>query len=76
MTYEDFCDNLREVAATFICPECPYYDKDADDCDSSLDMKCIDHIYEFFQKYNLVMTEPYVWKCVPKESERNNVEEG
>ncbi len=69
MTGDEFCDKLREVAGTFICPECPYYDKDADDCDCSLEMKCIDHIYEFFQKYNLVMTEPYVWKCVPKESE-------
>lgn len=66
MTHEDFCDKLREVAGTFICPECPYYDKDADDCDCSLEMKCIDHIYEFFQKYDLVMTEPYVWKCVEK----------
>ena len=69
MTYEDFRDNLREVAYTFICPECPYRNAETDDCDCALRMKCIDHIYEFFQNFDLVMKDPYVWKCVKKESE-------
>lgn len=68
MTADQFCDNLREVAYTFICPECPYRNAETDDCDCALRMKCIDHIYEFFQNYDLVMKEPYVWKCVKKES--------
>ena len=66
MTHEDFCEKLREVAGTFICPECPHYDKDADDCDCSLETKCINHIHEFFQKYELVQKEPYVWKISEK----------
>ena len=69
MTDDDFCDNLRDIADTFICPECPYHDNDSDDCDCSLDMKCIDHIHQFFQKYRLVCRVPYCFKVEERTKE-------
>ena len=69
MTYELFCDNLREIADTFVCPECPYRDKEADDCDCSLEMKCIGVIHEFFEKYKLVQNVPGEFRAVLRKPE-------
>ena len=66
-TADEFVDMLREVADHFVCPECPYHDNETEDCDCSLDMKCIEHIHAFFQEHELVREKPWVWRLVEKQ---------
>ena len=60
-------ETTSEVADQFVCPECPYHDKETEDCDCSLDMKCIEHIHAFFQEHELVREKPWGWRLVEKQ---------
>ena len=64
MTFEDFHDGLKEIADTFICPKCPNWDKEKDDCRKCLSMECIDHIHKFFQTHSLVQRGLFRDWCV------------
>lgn len=72
MGRDDFRDGLYDVACAFVCPGCPHYDADSDDCDCRLEMSCIDRIHGFFQKFRLVRTDMITWKIKPKGNESGN----
>lgn len=53
MTEDDFQEGCQEFCQTFVCPDCPHYDKECHECLKD-GYYCPDKIYEILQKYELV----------------------
>ena len=72
MTDDEFADGCQEVCQRFICPDCPKWNKEYEECEDD-ESYCIDKMDEFFQTHELyedrsMRTYRYnVWKCREKE---------
>lgn len=53
MSEDDFQEGCRDFCQTFVCPDCPHYDKECHECLED-GQYCLDKIYEILQKYELV----------------------
>ena len=67
MTGQQFCDGCQEVCQIFICPDCPKYDKETEECEDDVTY-CIDKMAEFFETHVLYREgrDKYggeIWKC-------------
>jgi len=66
MSDQEFMDGCQEVCQRFICPDCPRWNKEYDDCDDDLTY-CIDRMDEFFKTHELYKAgrEAFheIWKC-------------
>lgn len=69
MSDQDFMDGCQEVCQRFICPDCPHWNKEYDDCDED-ETFCIDRMDAFFKTHELYMAErrgyAQIWKCREK----------
>lgn len=68
MDSDSFYDSCHEVCQKFICPDCPKWDKEIDDCEDE-ELFCIDKMDEFFKTHELYGTrEGYyrVFRCREK----------
>lgn len=77
MSDQEFMDGCQDICRNFICPDCPEWNKEYDDCDKDLSY-CIDRMDDFFKGHMLYkagrINWTEVWKC--KElPERPEVEE-
>lgn len=70
MTEDLFQDTCREVCQTFVCPDCPKWDSEYQDCADD-ETYCISELFKFFQTHELYMAgrEGYahIWKAREKE---------
>lgn len=70
MNEDQFQDGCAEVCQRFICPDCPKWDKEYEDCDDD-ETYCIDRMDEFFKTHELYKAgrKSYyeIWKCRVKE---------
>ena len=70
MDEDQFQDACGDVCRRFICPDCPEWDKEYDDCNKD-EPYCIDRMDEFFKTHELYKAgrKAYyeVWKCREKE---------
>lgn len=69
MSDQDFQDGCREVCQRFVCPDCPNYNKEYEDCEKT-ETYCIDKLDTFLQTHELYRAERTilgeVWKCREK----------
>lgn len=74
MTGDDFCEGCEDVCREFICPDCPNWDKDNEECENCK-FFCTDRLAEFFEKNELYRVQEYgvysVWKARPRETKIN-----
>lgn len=66
---DGFYEYGGEVCRQFVCPDCPKWNKEYEDCDDD-DSLCIDRMDEFFKTHELYCTrEGYyeVWRARKKE---------
>ena len=72
MSDQDFQDGCQEVCQRFICPDCPKWNKEYEECDDD-ETYCIDMMDEFFKIHELYKSgrKGYyeIWKCREKVSE-------
>ena len=72
MTGDEFADGCQEVCQRFICPDCPKWNKEFEECKDD-ESYCIDKMDAFFQTHELykdrsMRTSIYkMWKCREKE---------
>lgn len=72
MSDDEFADGCQEVCQRFICPDCPKWIKEYEECEDD-ESYCIDKMDEFFQTHELyedrsMRTYRYkAWKCREKE---------
>ena len=52
MDEDEFHDGCQEICQRFICPDCPKYNTEYEECEDDLTF-CIDRMYEFFKTYEL-----------------------
>lgn len=72
MTEDDFQEGCQEFCHTFVCPDCPDYDKECHECLQDYQY-CPDKIHEILQKYDLVRSKvkgEYSWVRIFKLQER------
>ena len=69
MSEDQFQDGCQEVCQCFICPDCPNWNQEYDECDKD-ESYCIDRMDEFFKSHELYEAERkgYYegWKCRAK----------
>lgn len=70
MSDQDFLDGCQEVCQTFVCPDCPKWNKEYENCEDD-NTYCIDRMYEFFQENELYCSSRFygnrIWKSRRKE---------
>lgn len=73
MSSDEFMDGCQEVCQRFICPDCPKWNKEYEECEDD-ESYCIDKMDEFFKTHELyedrsMRTYRYeMWKCREKGS--------
>lgn len=69
MSDQEFQDGCHEVCQRFICPDCPEWDKEYEECNKD-ESYCIDRMDKFFGKNVLYRADRMagyeVWKCREK----------
>lgn len=78
MTEDDFQEGCRDFCLTFVCPDCPHYEKEYHECAKD-GYFCIDKIYELLKKYELVRVKAkdgYHWTRIFKLKERDKMKGG
>ena len=71
MSSDEFMDGCQEVCQRFICPDCPKWNKEYEECEDD-ESYCIDKMDTFFQTHELyedrsMRTYRYkMWKCREK----------
>ena len=68
LTGDEFMEYGAEVCRQFICPDCPKWNKEYEDCEDDETM-CIDRMDKFFETHEMYATrEGYyrVWRCRKK----------
>ncbi len=69
MDEDMFQEALHDFCRIFVCPDCPKWDKEYEDCEED-ESYCTDRAYEFLQTHELyresrsIMGE--IWKCRPR----------
>ena len=75
MSDQEFMDGCQEICQRFVCPDCPHWNKEYDDCDKD-ESYCLDRLDEFFKTYELYKAgrKAYyaIWKCREKEKQNGN----
>ncbi len=70
MDSDEFLEGCGDVCRAFICPDCPNWNKEFEDCDKE-EYYCIDRMDEFFETHELYpVRKPgwyREWKCREKE---------
>ncbi len=72
MSSDQFDESCHEVCREFICPDCPEWNKEYDDCEKE-EPYCIDKMDEFFETHELYAEREgfyRVWKCREKRREK------
>ena len=71
MSEDDFSEGCRDVCRCFVCPDCPKWNKEYEDCDED-ESYCIDRLADFFEKNEIYRDgrEMFaeVWKARLKET--------
>lgn len=71
-----FSETVQEFSATFVCPDCPKYIDEIEECTND-EVYCLDRVYEFLKENELykVRRTPsvygYVWKCRKREKKED-----
>lgn len=67
-----FMDTCSEVCHNFICPDCPNWNKEYEECETD-EGYCIDKMDAFFQTHELYIDRRkgryQIWKCRQKETD-------
>lgn len=67
-----FIETVSDFCRIFVCPDCEKYSVE-EECDE-WPINCIDKVYAFLQKHDLVSTRDKYgrrcWKCVQKEEQK------
>ncbi len=74
MSADQFDESCYEVCRKFICPDCPEWNKEYDDCEKE-ESYCIDKMDEFFETHELYAERKgfyRIWKCREKRRDRND----
>lgn len=70
MSDQDFLDGCQEICQTFVCPDCPKWNKEYENCKDD-ESYCIDRMYEFFQENEIYPSSRFyggrIWKSRRKE---------
>lgn len=77
MSSDEFDSACADVCGEFICPDCPKWNKEFEDCDDDLSY-CIDRMDEFFKTHELYRWKRNgcvtYWRCREKQAERRSAE--
>ncbi len=63
-----FCESCGEVCQKFICPDCPEWNAEYEECEKD-EYYCIDKMDEFFKTHELYATRKgyySIWRCREK----------
>lgn len=75
MSDQEFTDGCQEICQRFICPECPRWNKEYDDCEDD-ETYCIDRMDEFFETHELYREGRQGWYEVWKVKKKGKDEKG
>ena len=71
MSEDDFMDGCLEICQRFVCPDCPHWNKEYEDCDEDKTY-CTTRLADFFEKNELYRAGrkdfAEIWKCRPREA--------
>lgn len=79
MDEDQFQDGCQEISQIFICPDCPKYNKEYEECEDD-ETFCIGRMAEFFKTHELFREgrDKYgreIWKCREKEKKNALIRE-
>ena len=70
MSENDFSEGCQEICQRFVCPDCPEWNKEYEECEKD-ETYCIDRLADFFRTNELYRAGRdrwnEVWKCRPRE---------